>query len=197
MSAAYSIRGIAIEMYNWQKYLAWTPFIIMTILLNLDSQSWPLARAAAAWAFQVSLLSMITPKNLAVSLDGICWLPRKRVCHRVGILFFTRKGWGVSFFVRLSSWNFLMLNLQLWWAAQSKMPAGQIMVILSLLWVSVKFLLVTMIAASSIKSKRCSPNLISAIEVKSELYSGSKKCPNVCLFLKDQIGVIFWHNLAI
>ena len=27
-------------------------------------------------------------------------------------------------------------------------------------------------------------------------YSGSKKCPNVCLFLKDQIGVIFWHNLA-
>ena len=26
-------------------------------------------------------------------------------------------------------------------------------------------------------------------------YSGSKKCPNVCLFLKDQIGVIFWHNL--
>ena len=28
-------------------------------------------------------------------------------------------------------------------------------------------------------------------------YSGSKKCPNICLFLKYQIGVIFWHNLAI
>ena len=27
------------------------------------------------------------------------------------------------------------------------------------------------------------------------MYSGSKKCPNVCMIWKDQIGVIHWHNL--
>ena len=40
---------------------------------------------------------------------------------------------------------------------------------LSLLWVSVKLLPVTMMAASSMKSRRCSPRLMSAIEGRSEL----------------------------
>ena len=39
----------------------------------------------------------------------------------------------------------------------------------------------------------CSRKLLSP---SFHTYSGSKKCPNVCLFLKDQTGVIFWHNLA-
>ena len=89
------------------------PFVVIAILLNLDSQSCPLASAEAAWAFQVSLLSTITPRNLAVTFEGICWLPRTRVCHGMGILFFNRKGWGVSFLVRLSNWNLLMPNSQL------------------------------------------------------------------------------------
>jgi hypothetical protein len=30
--------------------------------------------------------------------------------------------------------------------------------------------------------------------VEVYIYSGSKKCPNVCMIWKDQIGVICWHN---
>ena len=83
---------MAVEMYSWRKYLAWVPLVVSAIRLNLDSQSWPLARAVVPWAFQVSLLSTMTPRNLAMSFDGIRWLPSMSACHRVGTFFLRRKG---------------------------------------------------------------------------------------------------------
>ena len=80
MSAAYKTRGMAVETYSWQKYLAWMPLVVIVICLDLDSQSWPLARAAAPWAFQVNLLLTITPRNFGVSFDGIHWLPSMSAC---------------------------------------------------------------------------------------------------------------------
>ena len=92
MSAAYKICGMAVGIYSWQKYLAWMPLVVSMICLNLDSQSWPLVRAAAPWAFQVSLLLTMTPRNLAVSFDGICWLPSMCACRGVGTFFLRRNG---------------------------------------------------------------------------------------------------------
>ena len=86
--------GIAMEMYSCQKYFAWVPFIVVAILLNLDNQSCPSARVAAPCAFQVSLLSTVTPKNLTVSFDGIHWLSKTSACQGMGILFFRLKGGG-------------------------------------------------------------------------------------------------------
>jgi hypothetical protein len=52
-----------------------TPHEAWVSLPNCIVYSCPLARAAAHCAFQLSLLSTITPRNLAVSFDGMCWSP--------------------------------------------------------------------------------------------------------------------------
>ena len=168
-SAVYRIWGIAVERYRCQKCIVCISFVVEAILLNLASQSWPFASAAALWAFQLSLLSMMTPKNLAVSFDSIRWLPSLRACRRIGILFLWRKGCGLVLLVKSSNWNFSMLNSQLWSEAQSSIPPVLVMTFLSELWVSLKFFLVTMIAALLTKRTSRSPSLMSVMEGKSEL----------------------------
>ena len=64
-----------------------------------------------------------------------------------------------------------MLNSQLWRAAQLKILPVRVMMSRSVLWVSAKFLPVTMMAASLTKSKRRLPSFKSAMEGKSELYN--------------------------
>ena len=86
MSAAYSIRGMAMERYSCRVNLARVHCDVFASLLNWISQSCPFASATAQWPFQLSLLSTITPRNLAVSFDGICWLPRISVFLGIGIL---------------------------------------------------------------------------------------------------------------
>ena len=101
------------DKYNCWIYFAFIPCDAQAILLNWMSQSCPLARVVVHWAFQFSLLSTITPRNCAMSFDCMCWLPRVSGCHSNGILSFGLTGFGTCFFATLSSWNFLIPNLQL------------------------------------------------------------------------------------
>ena len=73
---------------------------------SLKSQSWHLARAVAPWLFQLSLLSSITPRNFAVSFDGMWWSPIFRAVQGDGTLLFLMNGCGTVSLVKLSSWNF-------------------------------------------------------------------------------------------
>lgn len=133
MSAAYSIWGMAIDVYNWRKNLAWMPLVVRVILLNCMIQSCPLASAVAHCAFQLSFLSMVTPRNLAVSFEGMRWLPRINALRGVGIFFLGLTGLGTSFVVMSGSWNFSMPNLQLCKVAHSKTPPARFMMLRILL----------------------------------------------------------------
>jgi hypothetical protein len=71
ISAAYSMRGTAMERYNCHIYLAFIPQDVQDSLPNWISQSCPFVITAAHCTFQFNLLSTITPRNLAVSFDGM------------------------------------------------------------------------------------------------------------------------------
>ena len=88
MSAAYNIYGTAMDRYNSYMYFAFILHDAWAILPNWMSQSCPLARAVAHWAFQFSLLSTIIPRKCAMSFDCMHRLPRVSTCCGIGILSF-------------------------------------------------------------------------------------------------------------
>jgi hypothetical protein len=71
ISVVYSILGTAIDMYSCHRYLACAPLDAHAILSNWINHPCFFAKASVHCLFQLSLLSMVTPKNLAVSLDGM------------------------------------------------------------------------------------------------------------------------------
>ena len=126
------------ERYSCRMYLAHIPCEVFASLLNWINQSCPFASAAAHWPFQLSLLSTTTPRNLAISFEGILWLPRMSALLGMGTLLLGLSWCGISFLDRSSSWNFSMPKVQLCFVAQSKIPFRLFMMFLSLLWVSLK-----------------------------------------------------------
>ena len=153
---------------------------------SLKGQSWPLARAVAPWLFQLSLLSSMTPRNFAVLFEGMRWLPIFRAVQGDGTLFFLMNGCGTIFLVKSSSWNFLILNLQLCVLAHARILFVLSIMSCSFLWVSVRDLPVAMIAALSTKSSICSPSFISAILGRSETvdytYMDDENCQDISSF---------------
>jgi hypothetical protein len=146
------------------------PLDTRAILLTCITHSCPFARADAHCPFQLSLLSMMTPRNLVVSFDGMCWFLRTSVLRGIGIFFLGFIGFGTSLFVMSRSWNFSMLNSQLHIFAHLKMLSLQFMMFRSFSCVSLKSLPVTMTAVLSMKSSIRSPVLRSGIFSKSMLY---------------------------
>ena len=128
------------ERYSCRMYLAHIPCEVFASLLpvNWINQSCPFASAAAHWPFQLSLLSTMMPRNLAISFEGILWLLRMSALLGMGTLLLGLSWCGISFLDRLSSWNFSMPKVQLCFVAQSKIPFRLFMMFLSLLWVSLK-----------------------------------------------------------
>ena len=169
MSAAYNIRGTAMERYSCRMYFALIPRDARASRPNCISQSCPFAIAAAHCPFQFSLLSTMTPRNFAVSFEGMHWFPSIRVCLGVGILLLGFSGCGMSLCVMSRSWNFSMPNSQLWSLAHSNIPPAQFMMFRNFSWVSKKSLPMTMITASSTKSDIHSPVLIIGIFSRSAL----------------------------
>ena len=132
-SAAYNMWGTAMERYSCHVYFTLIPCDARASLLNWISQSCPLASAAAHCPFQFSLLSMTTPRNLAVSFDGMRWLPNTRAQRGICTLLFGFIWCGTSFLEISRSWNFLIPNSQLWFFAHSKIPPGWFMMFHSFL----------------------------------------------------------------
>jgi hypothetical protein len=135
-----------------------------------DLHSCPFARVDAHCPFQFSLLSTMTPRNLAISFDGIHWFPSISALHGIGIFFLRFTGFCMSFLVTLGGWNFSMPNSQLCILAHSKILSSQFMMFCSFSCVSLKSLPMTMTAASSMKSSIRSPVLRSGIFNRSVLY---------------------------
>jgi hypothetical protein len=113
ISAAYSMWGTVMDKYSCHMYPAFIPWDVWASLPNWISLSCPFARAAAHCPFQFSWLSTITPRNLAVSFDGIHSFPSISAHLGIGILFLGFKGCVTNIFMMSSSWNFSMWNSQL------------------------------------------------------------------------------------
>ncbi|KAF8231007.1 hypothetical protein L208DRAFT_1472501 [Tricholoma matsutake] len=170
MSVAYNIWGTAMERYSCHMCLAFIPWDVWDSLPNWTSQSCPFAIAAAHCDFQFSLLSTITPRNLAVSFDSMHWFLSTRAHLGIGIHFWGFSGCGASFFVISSSWNFSIPNSQLWSLAHSNMPPFWFMMFCSFSWVSKRSLPMTITTVSSTNSSIHSPLLNTGIFSRSALY---------------------------
>jgi len=169
MSAAYSMRGTAMERYSCCVYFTLIPWDTHASLLNCIIQSCPLAREAMHCPFQFNLLSTITPKNLAVSFDGMHCSPRMSAHHGIGTFFLGFNWCRMSFLEMSSSWNFSTPNSQLWFFAHSSMPPVQFIMRHNFSWVSIKSFPVTIITISSTKRRIHSPILMVGISSKSKL----------------------------
>lgn len=148
-----------------------TPFDAHTSHPNCIIQSWPLAIAVVHWPFQVSLLSMITPRNLAVSAELMQCCPKIRSLCGIGIHFLRLNVCGIVCLDMLMSWNFLTPNSQLCNFAHWHIPPAQFMILHSFSCISAKSFLTTITAASSMKSSIHSPSLSTVIFSRSALYS--------------------------
>ena len=150
-------------------HLAHKPWVVLVILPNCINNICPLAKAAATWSFQFSLLSTITPRNFADSFDGILWFPRTSAWHVIGFLSLGLRGFGTDFLLRSSNWNLLMPNLQLCLLAQSNTPSCLCMMSCSFVWVYAKSLPLIMMAVSSTNNSIVSPCRVLRIFRRSEL----------------------------
>jgi hypothetical protein len=171
ISAAYNMRGTAMERYSFQTYLAVTPHDALVILLNCRIQSWPFIRAAAHCPFQFILLLTMMPRNLAVSFDSMWKLFSVSVCLGTWMRFLGLRVCGIVFLDMSSSWNFSILNSQLWILAHAETPLGRPMMSHIFLCVSEKSFPISMMVASSTKRRVHSPFLVSGIFSRSVLYS--------------------------
>jgi hypothetical protein len=171
ISAAYNMRGTAMERYSFQTYLTITPCDALAILPNCRIQSWPFARAAAHCPFQFILLSMMMPRNLAVFFDGIWKL--FSVSARLGtwMHFLRLRVCGIVFLDMLSSWNFSIPNSQLWILAHAETPPGHPMMSRIFSCISEKSFPITMMVVLLTKRRVHSPFLVSGIFSRSALYS--------------------------
>jgi hypothetical protein len=89
----------------------------------------------------------------------------------MGMHFLGLRACVVVFLIMLSSWNFLILNSQLYSFAQLKIPFVQFMMSCSFSWVSEKSLPVTIATVLSMNSSTFSPALRLGIFSMSALYS--------------------------
>jgi hypothetical protein len=84
------------------------PLDALVICANWIIHVCSFARAAAHCPFQFSLLSTITPRNLAVSADEMRWFPSVRVRRGIGMRFLGLRGCGAVFLVISNSWNYVL-----------------------------------------------------------------------------------------
>jgi len=168
---AYSMRGTAMVMYSLHTYLAVVLHDTHVILVNWIIQLCPFAKAVAPCAFQLSLLLTTTPRNFAVSADGMWWLLSMSALHGSGILFLGLRVCGIIFLDMSSSWNFSIPNLQLCVLAHAKTPSVLFMMFQILLCVLWKSLPIASISMSSTYRRLHLPSLIFVILSMSALYS--------------------------